>query len=350
MKFVDISHWNGDINFNQLKDAVDGVLMKVSQGDNYFDTMFERYYAQATAVGLKVGVYVYMVANNMEYAKREAAYALRHLSGKALPLGIWLDAEDDKIRRLSCFEAMCIEELATWKAAGYNVGIYCNLDWYRNTLTDALKLYPLWIARYGANTGQPIYASKPDIDMYMWQYTSKGKAAGISGTCDLNEVYKTFEDQGEDPEPAEPDETFRPHVKYKAYTKSTGWLPEVLDATDYAGIQGRPITAFAVMATEGKVKYRCHTKKGKWYPYVTGYSGNDFNNGYAGDLSTEIDAIEVLYMTPSGRPTKRAKYQVAPVNKSFYPPQYNDEKTNGQDGYAGSFRKSIDRIMISLVD
>ncbi len=345
MRIVDLSHWNGEIDFNKVKTEAGGVILKVSQGDNFFDTMFGKYYAQANAAGLKIGAYVYMVATDQTQAKREAAYALKHLSGKELPLGLWLDVEDAKIRCIPSFADNCIEELSAWKEAGYNVGIYCNLDWYRNTLNDALKLYPLWIARYGANTGQPIYAAKPDIDMFMWQYTSKGKIAGISGTCDLNEVFKTFEDQGEAPRPSD---VFAPHVKYKAYVKGKGWLPEVLDATDYAGICGKAITAFAVMVTEGSVRYRCHVKGGKWYPYVTGYSSADFNNGYAGDMVSEIDAIEILYYTPHGKLEKRAKYRVSPLNRSYYSYQYDGETSNGQDGYAGSYGKSIDRIQICL--
>ena len=132
--------------------------------------------------------------------------------------------------------------MAAWMAAGYNVGIYCNLNWYRNYLSDPLKLYPLWIARYGKNNGLPNPESKPSIDMFMWQYTSQGVVSGISGRCDLNEVYKTFESlPGDQPDP-EPAESFTPHVKYKVYTKKNGWLPEVLDLCDIHGRQTKEKT------------------------------------------------------------------------------------------------------------
>lgn len=348
MKFVDISHWNNQIDFNALKNDVDGVIMKVSQGNNFRDTMFETYYQQATAAGLKVGAYVFMVATSPAEAKAEANFAIRCLNGKPMPLGIWLDIEDTKILTPS-FEDHCVTELSAWKAEGYNVGIYANLNWYRSYMSDVLKLYPLWIARYGKNNGLPNAESKPSIDMFMWQYTSRGSAAGISGAVDLNEVYKTFENSGELPVPdLGPSQSFTPHVKYKVYTKKNGWLPEVLDLCDFAGIVGRPITAFAAMVTEGSVKYRCHIRSGKWYPYVTGYSANDYNNGYAGDLSSEIDAIEIIFFTPEGKPSRRAKYRVSPVNKNYYSFQYDNEKINGQDGYAGSFGKAIDRIQICI--
>ena len=353
MRFIDISHWNGNIDFEAVRNEVDGVIMKISQGNNYRDDKFEEYYKKATAAGLKVGCYVFMAATSQAEAKAEANFALSCLKNKKMPLGIWLDVETDSIRTTS-FAENCITELSIWKTAGFNVGIYANLNWYRNYLTNDLKLYPLWIARYGVNNGQPNPESKPEIeDMYMWQYTSKGTVRGVSGNVDISEVYQTFGNDTPNDIPSDnpaPVESFDPHIKYKVYAKGKGWLPEVLDETDYAGIRGIAITAFAAMVTEGSLKYRCHTMGGKWYPYVTGYDTGDYNNGYAGDKNTEIDAIEVYYYTPAGKLIKKAKYRVSPVGGNYYPPQYDNEKTNGQDGFAGIFGRSIDRIQISISD
>ena len=41
------------------------------------------------------------------------------------------------------------------------------------------------------------------------------------------------------------------------------------------------------------IHYRVHIKGGSWLSYVTGYSTSDSNNGYAGVLGKEIDAIQV---------------------------------------------------------
>lgn len=193
MRFVDISHWNGNIDFNALKKDVDGVIMKLSQGSTVFDSMFDTYYQKATAAGLRVGAYVFMSANTQRTAESEAVFAMKCLNGRPLPLGLWLDVEDDKIRKVSNFDDNCVTELTIWKNHGYNVGIYANLNWYNNYLTDRLRRYPIWIARYSPNDGSYNPSSKPDIDPYMWQYTSKGKVAGIKGDVDLDEVYKTFE-------------------------------------------------------------------------------------------------------------------------------------------------------------
>ena len=141
-----------------------------------------------------------------------------------------------------------------------------------------------------------------------------------------------------------------PVVTYKVKTGGK-WLPAVTDLNDYAGIKGKAITDVAIKVSKGSIKYRVHIKGGSWLPYVTGYNTNDSNNGYAGN-GKAIDAIEVYYTTPSDVIKSvgylKAKYRVSTLNNNYYNYQYDNEKSNNQDGYAGSFGKSIDRIQITL--
>ena len=144
------------------------------------------------------------------------------------------------------------------------------------------------------------------------------------------------------------------NVYYRVRTKKHGWLPEVKNLEDYAGCENSPITDIAIKVDKGSVKYRVHCKEIKntngkvtrgaeWLPYVTGYNIDDFNNGYAGD-GRQIDAVEVYYYTPSDiRPYKKAKYRV-----NNYPWQYDNETSNGQDGYAGEFGKNVIKFQIVI--
>ena len=133
------------------------------------------------------------------------------------------------------------------------------------------------------------------------------------------------------------------NVYYQVKTQKHGWLPIVKNNEDYAGWEDSPITDVAIKVDKGSVKYRVHIKDGEWLPYVTGFDTNDIENGYAGD-GRVIDAIEVYYYTPSDiRPYKKAKYKV-----NNYPYQYDNEKTNGQDGYAGVFGVNVTKIEITI--
>ena len=145
--------------------------------------------------------------------------------------------------------------------------------------------------------------------------------------------------------------TTYPKITYRVRTGGK-WLPAVTDLNDFAGINGKAITDVAIKVSKGSVKYRVHIKGGGWLPYVTGYDTSDHNNGYAGNGKV-IDAIEVYYNTPSDLKNSlgyylKAKYRVSPVNANYYSYQYDNEKGNGQDGYAGAFGKSIDRVQIVL--
>ena len=134
------------------------------------------------------------------------------------------------------------------------------------------------------------------------------------------------------------------NVYYRVKTQKHGWLSEVKNLEDYAGWENSPITGLAIRVDKGSIKYRVHIKGGNWLPYVTGCNINDFNNGFAGDGKNIIDAVEVYYFTPNDiRPYKKAKYKV-----NDYPYQYDNEKTNGQDGYAGVYGVSATKFQITI--
>lgn len=120
--------------------------------------------------------------------------------------------------------------------------------------------------------------------------------------------------------------------------------PSVKNLADYAGVRGKAITDVAIMCNVGKVEYRVHVLGGKWLPYVSGFNWADPVNGYAGN-GKPIDAIEVIYIAPDGS-SQKAQYRVSPVNGNYYDWQYNNETGGGQDRYAGSFRKKVDRFQL----
>ena len=101
--------------------------------------------------------------------------------------------EDASLRKLgkSALTAVIAAERKVLEAAGYQVGVYCNQDWYSNVLdVDKLDL-PFWIARYGSNNGKQ--QTKPSVKsrhtLWGWQYSSVGRVSGISGSVDVNVAY-----------------------------------------------------------------------------------------------------------------------------------------------------------------
>ena len=128
-------------------------------------------------------------------------------------------------------------------------------------------------------------------------------------------------------------------------------LPEVQNLNDWAGMgDGVAITDIAIKCNFGSLKYRVHVLGGGWLPWVTGYNWNDSNNGYAG-IGKPIDAIEIYYTTPADYAAKygyqKAQYRVSPVvSDGYYSWQFDNERGNGMDGYAGCFGLAIDKFQL----
>ena len=342
-KGIDVSKYQGEIDWQKVKD--DGVQFaiiragygrEISQKDPYF----EKNYEGAKKVGLQVGVYWYSYAESVEDAKTEAKTFLEVVKGKAFDLPVYYDVEENaQAQKGKDFVTSVILAFAdVVKQAGYTVGVYANTNWLTNYIDrDKLGNMSVWKADYREK-----YDTSIPCDIH--QYTSGGTVNGISGRVDMNHGFAEFCKIPDAPQPV----PFACDVFYRVRTKAHGWLSEVKNLEDYAGWKDSPITDIAVKVSTGSVKYRVHVKGGSWLPYVTGYDINEIKNGYAGN-GKPIDAIEIYYYTPNGiKPAKKAKYRVAPTGKDYYSWQYDNEKTNGQDGYAGLFGREIGKVQVMI--
>lgn len=85
------------------------------------------------------------------------------------------------------------------------------------------------------------------------------------------------------------------NIYYRVHTKGGRWLPEVHNRDDYAGLFNKPIDALTMRTDTGKaIHYAVHLRReNRWLPFVTGCNIADSNNGYAGILGREIDAIKI---------------------------------------------------------
>ena len=193
MNGIDISHWNGAVNWQEIQLNQRFVIMKISQRE-VVDSRFLQYYADAIAHGFtNLGGYIYNKVKTVDEAIKEASFAVKVMSGKRLPFGVWLDMEDASMKKLGKAKLTEIieAEAEVIEAAGFKVGIYCNLDWYKNVLDSAKlsQMFPFWIARYPAKDNGTVKESLSPLALdgcAIWQFSSKGKVNGINGNVDLD--------------------------------------------------------------------------------------------------------------------------------------------------------------------
>ena len=192
-----------------------------------------------------------------------------------------------------------------------------------------------------------------DVSSQIGAYSSLNRAknackAGYSVfDSNGNKIYSINSNNSNTPTQQSSKKNINVDVRYRVYAAGK-WYPEVKNLTDYAGDGRNPIRGISIKVSSGSVKYRVHCKNKGWYPYVSGYNVNDYNNGFAGDKKNNIDAVEVSFTTPHGYVSKHAKYRIAPVGGNYYSWQSDNQKTSGQDGYAGSLGKSFGKFQICI--
>lgn len=170
--------------------GVDGVIIQCGYGDDVVsqdDNRFHYNMQEAIRAGLEVGVYLYSYAMNTVQAESEARHALRLCKPYAdyIKNFVWLDLEEPT---QGIFAKSALKIFANYlNANGFEVGVYSGLSYYQQNLSD-ISGYPLWIASYGIDDGQP--GIKPNVGECIWQFTSRGKVKGINGNVDVNYDYR----------------------------------------------------------------------------------------------------------------------------------------------------------------
>lgn len=193
-KGIDVSSWQGKPDWKKVKKSgIEFAILRIHQ-KNGPDTSFEHNYKGCKANAIPIGGYKYSYALTPAQALEEAEDTLSVLAGRGLDFPVFYDLEWNSQRKLGSESIEKIAEtfLNRIKKAGYKVGVYCNMDWYQKVLTEKLRKYALWIARYPADDNGTIQERlRPDIGVG-WQYSSKGKVSGITGNVDMNVFYKNY--------------------------------------------------------------------------------------------------------------------------------------------------------------
>lgn len=191
-KGIDVSHWQGTIDWNKVKKAgIEFAIIKVGGSDAgfYTDSKWEANYKGAKAAGIPIGAY-YFVGKDCVTAsagKADAERFLQILKGKQLEYPVYMDNEAQPASAKAGITEATIAFCETMENAGYFVGIYGSaVSGFKERMDDTkLTPYAHWVAQYASKCS---YKG----DYGIWQYSSKGSVDGISGNVDMDYAYVDY--------------------------------------------------------------------------------------------------------------------------------------------------------------
>ncbi len=215
---IDVSSWNGEIDWAKVKAAgVEFAIVRIfhhlKNTPNYeLDEQFERNVREAQKYGIELGGYFFSYAQTLDAIETEANMVVNEL--KKYPgvfsFPIIFDAEDgdtqddpnvagNDVYDIGSFAGPACKKFCDILAAnGYYPMVYSYSWYYENKIgMSNVKDYDLWLASYPSSGGTQIYAgtgpanknsidhtkraklSAYDENVTMWQYTGAGKIDGI---------------------------------------------------------------------------------------------------------------------------------------------------------------------------
>lgn len=187
---IDASEINGAIDWAAVKaEGVDFAILRMGYGTRHEDKRLAENYAGARAQGIKVGFYWFSYAISEAEAKAEAEFCVELLAKYKPDLAVWFDweyASRDYAERhgVTISDSLLRRMTDIWMdivaAAGYQIGVYANLDYINNHYgLSYIKAQPLWLAQYDGSV-------KTDCAMLQYgQGTVAGKKLDLNYAAEL---------------------------------------------------------------------------------------------------------------------------------------------------------------------
>ena len=181
---IDISNWQGSINFSEVKNSgIEIVYIEATEGNFYTDPYLQEFYDGASNNGLLIGFYHFFSPSVS--ASEQARYFTNAISGMTSDCRLVLEESGGYgAAELSIIANEFLESVEA--NSGLKVALYTYASFANNNIAPGYGLdkYPLWIAEYGSSSPEsnPIWGSS----YAGWQYSDTGYVPGVNGNCDLD--------------------------------------------------------------------------------------------------------------------------------------------------------------------
>lgn len=193
-KVIDVSRWQGHINWPQVKQNVSMAMIKIGGSDDgfYMDGYAQRNLIEARSAGVAIGTYVFLGGVfSIQEEVQHIVNLFNQLGGLKAGEPFALDWEK---RRQGLDEVGYLTGIVEGltKRGFPPPLIYMNLNYVKTQDWNNLvrRNCGLWVAAWGDNDAVPEPHEVPPSDEWpfwvLWQYSSTGSVPGIAGRVDHN--------------------------------------------------------------------------------------------------------------------------------------------------------------------
>lgn len=189
---LDISSYNGVIDWQEVfaKNDISKVVLRSTTKNGNLDTRFIQNLngILENSGSCVIDAYKFSYAKNYGQASVEAKRILRTLAENGcvnFVSRIWQDIEDvggQEWTTAQCEEVISAYEDVFDRYSDISLGIYANYHYVKNILPKWF-VKSVWLARW---TSAESFGDISPFKAAMWQYTNKGKVAGIPTAVDLS--------------------------------------------------------------------------------------------------------------------------------------------------------------------
>ena len=177
---VDVSEHDGQVNWQQVKDAGYHAIIRVGFGrfdsGGRLDNTLATNVSECERLGIPYGFYWYSYATRTESAQVEANQCLEAIKGYHPSYPVYFDSEEPGTEAVAKANAIAFCDIV--RNAGYTPGVYASESWW-NAHLQGVDNVNRWVAKWSA--------SKPSISCDVWQFDDSKVVPGI-GAADANEV------------------------------------------------------------------------------------------------------------------------------------------------------------------
>ncbi len=175
---IDVSHYQGQVQWDRVERHYQFAFIKATEGSHYTDPKYDENIHSIADTSLMFGAYHFFSPD--QDALTQAKHFMKITGDVAHPLPPVLDVEvnpsggSESLRAAVKIWLRHVEQ-----QTGCRPIIYTSKHYWSQHFDSSFNEYPLWISEYTTTED-----NLGNIPWAFWQYTEKGRVAGVSGLVD----------------------------------------------------------------------------------------------------------------------------------------------------------------------